>query len=1182
MKNFISYTLVIFFSSLFILTGLKTKNLLNNSKQKIEKSFSEKDTNINKLPEGYQYISNFSFKKNKKISSVTQDSSGVMLFTNNTGIIFFDGKNERNLFIKDAPNIIKKYKKTNSFFIACRKGFGMLTKDKTGAYIYQSLSEKRRHNENYSDIVIISEKIFFINEKKIVSIKPDNPEETTIEYVDEKNTINHAFEHKGDVYLNLNNSGIHIFKNDSIIQIVNNTVFSDYEILFDIPFNESLILGTSDNELFLFDGNNYSRFNTSSDDYIKESVITGGTDYDKDWFVITTLNGGAIIINKNTGNAEYTINYRTGLLDDEIITSYVCNSGGLWLSHEYGISRAAFDIPVKNFGNYPGIQGKINSIQVFDSTLYVATGEGLYYLSEIKSYDEVKIATDKWVKSRIKINANTNNISPAYNIVSDTDDEINEDDSEDAGFFKRWRKRRDNKKENDETDDDITEPEATDDNYEDSLTKEERYKTEYKKVTEYRKIYELQSVKYSYKKISGINSKCKFLKPFNNGLLAVTNSGLYFVKAYETKTIIPDEYIYDISGKATDNIIFAATSKGIYKIHKSSDNISAYKIENEKPEYKKIKRLYKINDTAIWAGYLNKLFLFKFKKNRISSSEQFKLNSDINEDVIITKYKNRPVFISSDNAFYLNNEINDIVEDNELNKLIRNADNIYFTSDTSYIIYGQNNSVSQININQPLPYLKYAWLVDYVENLTFDNAYNIWLVSRDNMIYKISPEKYSNRNFNISIIDIKDKEENSLDNFSDIKLGSNYKRITIYLSSPCFFKNDFVTYYYGIDTNNEKDFIESSKSKIIIPELTSGNHIIYLFAVNEINEKSETIKINIEINPPFWQTNHFLIAVFVVFILLISLLISGVYRIRQRKIKEYNEILELKVKERTVEIKIQNKQIQKQNSEIIEQNRKIVYQNEEITGSIKYARKIQKAALPETDIQSKYLSGFFNLFKPRDIVSGDFYWMTEAQNKLFIAAVDCTGHGVPGGFLSMLGISFLNEIVTDMNKKTEDIKAADILNVLRNKMITTLSQHNEHTTHDGMDMALVIIDKENMLLNYAGANNPAYIIRKNRLSKITANRMPIGFNKKLNDIDFTNKFLKLKMNDSIYLFSDGYADQFGGENNKKFNSRRFRELLIHLQKFPMVQQKDIAETILKRWQKDNIQIDDILLIGIQI
>ena len=208
--------------------------------------------------------------------------------------------------------------------------------------------------------------------------------------------------------------------------------------------------------------------------------------------------------------------------------------------------------------------------------------------------------------------------------------------------------------------------------------------------------------------------------------------------------------------------------------------------------------------------------------------------------------------------------------------------------------------------------------------------------------------------------------------------------------------------------------------------------------------------------------------------------------------------------------------------------------------------------------------------------------MTEAQNKLFIAAVDCTGHGVPGGFLSMLGISFLNEIVTDMNKKTEDIKAADILNVLRNKMITTLSQHNEHTTHDGMDMALVIIDKENMLLNYAGANNPAYIIRKNQLSKITANRMPIGFNKKLNDIDFTNKFLKLKMNDSIYLFSDGYADQFGGENNKKFNSRRFRELLIHLQKFPMVQQKDIAETILKRWQKDNIQIDDILLIGIQI
>ena len=208
--------------------------------------------------------------------------------------------------------------------------------------------------------------------------------------------------------------------------------------------------------------------------------------------------------------------------------------------------------------------------------------------------------------------------------------------------------------------------------------------------------------------------------------------------------------------------------------------------------------------------------------------------------------------------------------------------------------------------------------------------------------------------------------------------------------------------------------------------------------------------------------------------------------------------------------------------------------------------------------------------------------MTEAQNKLFIAAVDCTGHGVPGGFLSMLGISFLNEIVIHMSKKTDNIKAGDILNVLRNKMITTLSQHNDHTSHDGMDMALVVIDKKNMLLNFAGANNSAYIIRNNQLNKIEADRMPVGFNKKLNDIDFTNKFLKLKMNDAIYLFSDGYADQFGGENNKKFNSRRFRELLLHLQKFPMIQQKNIAETILKRWQKDNIQIDDILLIGIKI
>jgi serine phosphatase RsbU (regulator of sigma subunit) len=291
----------------------------------------------------------------------------------------------------------------------------------------------------------------------------------------------------------------------------------------------------------------------------------------------------------------------------------------------------------------------------------------------------------------------------------------------------------------------------------------------------------------------------------------------------------------------------------------------------------------------------------------------------------------------------------------------------------------------------------------------------------------------------------------------------------------------------------------------------------------------------------------------------------------------------MKVKERTAEIKKQNELIQEQNIEIYKQYEKIEFQNKEITGSIRYAQKIQKAALPETAIYSKYISGLFILFKPRDIVSGDFYWVNEAHNRLFIAAVDCTGHGVPGAFLSMLGISFLNEIIKEVSKEKEDISAADILNSLRKKMIDTLSKHDEkEERRDGMDIALAVIDKEKMQLNFAGAYNPAYIIRNNKITKIEADRMPVGFHDKFNNIPFKNKYVKIIKDDLIYLFSDGYADQFGGKYLKKFNTRRFRELLLHISKLPVPEQKKIADKILLKWQGNAGQVDDILLIGIKI
>jgi len=273
-----------------------------------------------------------------------------------------------------------------------------------------------------------------------------------------------------------------------------------------------------------------------------------------------------------------------------------------------------------------------------------------------------------------------------------------------------------------------------------------------------------------------------------------------------------------------------------------------------------------------------------------------------------------------------------------------------------------------------------------------------------------------------------------------------------------------------------------------------------------------------------------------------------------------------------------NAVLQKQNDEISRQKEQIEVQSEEIKDSIKYASRIQRAVLPPIEMYNDLFREYFILFRPRDIVSGDFYWMAEKDDIVYVAAADCTGHGVPGAFMSMLGISFLNEIV---NK--EDINtAADILNDLREHIMQALKQTGKaNEAKDGMDIALSIIDRKHKKLQFAGAYNPLYLIRNGELIQYKANKMPIGIYFK-KGVPFDNQELEIQENDILYMFSDGYMDQFGGEKGRKFMSKNFKKLLTSIADEPMQKQKDILDVRFDRWKAERPQIDDVLVLGIKI
>jgi PAS domain S-box-containing protein len=276
-------------------------------------------------------------------------------------------------------------------------------------------------------------------------------------------------------------------------------------------------------------------------------------------------------------------------------------------------------------------------------------------------------------------------------------------------------------------------------------------------------------------------------------------------------------------------------------------------------------------------------------------------------------------------------------------------------------------------------------------------------------------------------------------------------------------------------------------------------------------------------------------------------------------------------------IKAMLKEAQQMNEEL-RQNREELKQKKQITDSINYAKRIQEALLPHEDVMYNRFPHSFVLYKPKDIVSGDFYWFHSEKKYTAIAAIDCTGHGVPGAFMSVMANSLLNEIVVEKKIISPDL----ILNQLQEKVIRTLRQtETDGQSHDGMDIAICVIDNKNLVLAFAGANRPLYWVRNGVLEEVKGNKMPIGGARFLGKT-FEKHVISLEPQDRIYLASDGYQDQFGGEENRKFSSKRLKELIVQQQHIPMNQQGNVFGNTINEWLGQNKQIDDILLIGFEV
>lgn len=329
---------------------------------------------------------------------------------------------------------------------------------------------------------------------------------------------------------------------------------------------------------------------------------------------------------------------------------------------------------------------------------------------------------------------------------------------------------------------------------------------------------------------------------------------------------------------------------------------------------------------------------------------------------------------------------------------------------------------------------------------------------------------------------------------------------------------------------------------------------------NDLVWNEEDAYLTIIVEPHFLKTKW----AYLIYILIIGILLYLFIEFRTKSLKEANSILREK---------------QLASLEIAKQKEELTIKNKSITDSINYAKRIQEAMMPSKYLFRRLIPEFFILYKPKDIVSGDFYWVTEKNNKIFIAAVDCTGHGVPGAFMSIIGFDLLRNITNDQG--IED--PAQILNLLNKGVTETFSKNVEdHTVRDGMDLGLCVIDKNKKIIEYSGAVNPMYLIRDDKIIEVKGNRFSVGMLGHNEEKLFESHSIPYQEDDMIYLFSDGYPDQFGGPLGKKFKYRRFRHSLLSIHKLPAQKQQEYLEDTIENWRGELEQIDDILIIGFKI
>jgi serine phosphatase RsbU (regulator of sigma subunit) len=1095
--------------------------------------------------------------------AIGQDKRGVMYFANDQGVLEYDGKAWHLIRTRNnSPVRSLAVDKAGTVFVGGSGEIGYLSPNELGELRFVSLKDKLPKDapvfEDVYTTHATNEGVYFHNDKFIFLYNPQT-QQSQIWYSRADSFFFLTFWVRDKLYVHDLDVGLMALQKGKIQPVRGGEQFIGERIYTILPYSSSkLLIGTRKKGLFLYNPNAIEEkdliipLETDGDEFLLKNQLYNATLLPNGEYAFCTREGGVLLMNRQ-GKIRGVLDESAGLTDHNVRAAFVSQEGVLWLALDNGISQVNLQSPIRFWDANLGLKGTIRAIAEFEKRVYVATSLGVYFLENGKFKEVGEIATECWDLLEYQPNPNQ-----AAQLLVGTNDGIYAISQGKALMVKETR------------------PLA------------------------------VLSLRASNTRNDYIFAGLK------GGFLVLNYQNNNWTQA-NTDVSIKDE-IYSIAEDKQGNIWLGTFIQGLVKLNLDKNNnptqIQRFDTRAGLPSERDNKVFFWNN--RLWFGTVKGLYRFDNQSNKFLTDNIF---GDRFTDGSHGVYRFAPDNLQNIWISEVNNQRNPIGllfrqrnrsydwDDGLLRRLPEFSEPYIFPANDGLVWIGGSEDLYVVDATQAkTPIKPFYTLIRQVklneDSIVFAGTNYLKAKVGNQNYYQIGFEQPNKLKKTFAYNNRFSLDFQCVATFFDNELGNEFSYALVEGIGILPTKSD----WSGWSKDSKKQYTN----------LREGDYTFYVKSRNVYLEEGQPAKFEFRIAPPWYRT---VLARVLYALLGVAFVVFLIYLNSQRLLRQQVKLQKL-VAERTHQLSEKNAELETKNQEIMIQATKlqVAYEeiskktaeierkNRDITDSINYASRIQGAMFPSVGKMQKIFPDSFVIYKPRDIVSGDFYWLAEtpleprfnkdpnikngtisvfkgfSEGKKIIAAVDCTGHGIPAALVSMIGDSYLNQIIN-----FEGIKQAHlILRELDFFIRHTLNQ-DETDSMDGMDMTICIIDPNNATMEFAGAKNSLIYIQNDTLSVIRGDKYGIGgFAMDNSEKVFTRHIIPIDVPTSFYLSSDGYEDQFGGEKGKKFMIKQMKEMLLSNHTLPMLEQKQIYEQRINDWMKGYEQVDDILLLGVHL